>query len=677
MASPNTDVAVGKEPVLAKIETSRSERQIDARNWDLCLAFLEGRQYVFWDKVQSQFINIPQQQLTGRNRITINKLLNGYRSVVSALATSYPSIVVTGETGSYAEITQSEASELALRWFWADQQIEEVFTECAKWLTSVGNVGIYTVWNEETETIETDYVSPYNIFWEPGTGHPKESRWVAIKKLVAREEMIRCYPDFAEQLESVAAETAREQTRPGTGSTQGATTVPENMLAFYEVVFRDGHIEFWVGSSGSGVKVLSRPTPGRCFPFQFVRYTDIPGRLWGLGMMTQALDLQSMYNRSRNLIFDAGELMTNPIWLVPTTTGILQGQISNAPGKTLFYKPAGGKPERVSGSEMPAFFQNSIDKMDAEMMDITGRQATSLGKRPKGITAAKAIEELTHQDDSQLQITAHGMETAAKELAKVVLMFMQEYYTEKKFIKIMGVNGRTIHREIDHQDLIANPMIHIEAGSLFRDEVEDRDQKTMQALQSKLITPEEARARLSMHVGNRDAVKKMQAYAHAEELLDGATGKRDQMVDGQIFHIGIEIWPFDDLQAIHEVFMEFVRSSEYAALGEGRSTYVRDILAAVSLFMAGNTDPNAFDKQVNQKVWPLQPRDPAVAAQEIEGSGNVQAGQQIAGAAQMMADKGQQLQTTNQLVRGNQPTPTQPVGQAGVVQAPVPGETPQ
>ena len=630
--------------IMQKIDTARQERLPDARTWDLCLAFLEGRQYLTWDKLQNQFINMPQA--TGRSRVVINKLLNKYRNIVSKLSAQYPSMVVTSIADSYEDVTKSEGSELSLRWYYQDQDMPEKFGELTRWGSATGNGALHTSYDERAKKIVTKVVSPYNLFWEPGVNNPAEALWAAVMSLVPRQELIDTYPDFKAQLEEITSESQRDQKRPGGGFTQGGLQVPDDRLAFYEVIYKDGHCEF---RCGPDLVLHTWETPGKVFPLQFFRYTDVPGRLWGLGLLVQLLDLQSMYNRARNMVFDSGELMANPMWMIPKNSGLTNDSITNSPGKKVFYNASAPEPHQVKGAELPAYFQNSIHEIDQEMNDVAGTNDVQLGKRPVNFSSGTAIKEMTDNATSQLQMTQDNLEKCAKDHAKVVLVYMQAYYTEGQFIKIFNVNGRTLSRTVKSSDLISMPSIFLEAGSLFRDEAQDRDQKTMQLFQAKLISPEDALKRLSMHIGNRDAVKNMVAYAHAEELLAASTGARDKFdpVEQRMLMKGVEIWPTDDLNAIQEVFMEYVRSAGYSMLPDGRQQYVRDILMAVRNFGKGLT-PGQMDQANNQKVWPIQTPDPREAAQLIAGSSNDEAGQQIAQEAQTMADRGQDLQNAQQ-----------------------------
>ena len=643
------------EAIKAKLEQSRTERTMDARAWDLCLAFLEGRQYLTWDKLQNAFINLPQAN--GRSRVVINKLLNKYRNVTSRLSTNYPSIVATGAGDSYEEVTKSEASELALKWYWADQKMAAKLAEAIKWLSACGNVGLQQYYDENAKKICTKVISPYDILWEPGASHPDESSWVAIHSLVMRSELEETYPDFKVQIETISAETQRDQRRPGGGMTQGGITVPEDRLSLYEVIYRDGHCEFIC----SDLTLTTWETPGKVFPFQFIRYTDIPGRLWGLGLLVQLLDLQSMYNRGRNMVFDSGELMANPMWMIPKGSGVSEEAISNSPGKKVFYNAAAGSPSRIGGPELPAYFQNSIKEIDLEMSDVAGVNDVQVGKRPVNFSSGEAIKEMTANAVSQLQMTQDNIEAAVAEMARIVLIFMSAYYTEAQFMKMLDVNGRVVSAQIKGTDLIQMPNIHLEAGTLFRDEAEDRDAKTMQMLQTGLIDKDEARTRLSFHLGNRDAVKRMAAFAHAEQLLKAASGKLDTFNPrtGTVVPLGVEIWPTDDLEAIQDVFTEYVRSMDYLKLGDSRQQYIRDILVAVKNY-GKPVDPNQMDQLQNEKVWPIQPKDPMAAAQEIAGSSNALAGQQIAGEASMMSSRGAQLQNIRQELAGSAAPPPVP-----------------
>jgi hypothetical protein len=146
--------------------------------------------------------------------------------------------------------------------------------------------------------------------------------------------------------------------------------------------------------------------------------------------------------------------------------------------------------------------------------------------------------------------------------------------------------------------------VFIESGSLFRNEKQDRDQKIIDLLQLGLIDKNTAITELQFGTGNAFVTEKMEAMAHANDILQAAAMGNE-----------IEIFTTDDLQAFREVFSNFIRSPDYYSLPEERQNYLRDVLISIETF---GTPENQFaDKLVNDRVFPRVSKNPGAVADQV------------------------------------------------------------
>ena len=99
--------------------------------------------------------------------------------------------------------------------------------------------------------------------------------------------------------------------------------------------------------------------------------------------------------------------------------------------------------------------------------------------------------------------------------------------------------GGFIYNSIQAVDIVDEPEIWIEAGSLFRDETADRDQKIMDLMQAGLIDKDTAVRELSFKTGGGYLMDQIANRNHALEMLEGV--KQGAQV---------EIFSTDDLSLI-------------------------------------------------------------------------------------------------------------------------------
>ena len=562
------------------VNTSDFRKTTERKLWDISLLFLEGKQWMQYDTTR----NMVAGQIRSESswKITVNLLINIFRNLLSKLATEYPSIAVTPATAMTDDILKAQATELALKYFWNQQKMKEKLANSFSWLLSCGTVGLHSFYDEETKTIKCEVVSPYDLIFEPFVSSPDEADWIAIRRHVKKYELIKQFPKHKKLIQE-ASDSLSPSTRAGEASLE---QVPKDRLEIFECYWRDGKHAFILGSE----YLYKGTNPIGDIPISVIRYTEVPGKLWGVGLLAPLIDMQWLYNKSRSQVLQNIELMANPKWLIPKTAGVNPNSITNRPGEKVYYNAAGGTPQQIGAAALPGHVFDNITRLQSEMMDVSGIHSTSLGKRAVGITSGKAMQTLSEQDMSQLQITQLNIEERMRSVATHVITLMKYYYKEDKMIRMMDGLGKMVFKEINNADYVEDPEVFIEAGSLFRDEAQDRDAKILQLYELKLLPPEEALKELSYKTGNKFVIERMQDMAHAQELLEAAT-----------MGYQIEIFRTDNLGVFKEVFGGYMRQSVYYSLSEERQNYIRDIY--VALEGAGEAvDPN--EAAARDRIFP-------------------------------------------------------------------------
>ena len=571
------------------LDDSNNSKQIITRIWDLCLHYLEGRQHLVYDRSMSNYV-VGRELQGNRQRATINLLLNLYRNIISRLSINYPSVAVLPASPTPDDIVKAKSSETALHYYWNSADCKQLLEKAIKWLVSCGNVGLNTYYDPDKECVMTEVISPYDIFFEKGAIDYNDSRFVAIRRFHVREELAEMFPEHKEYIMKAPSYTQQDQTSDY-GYTAQNHSVPQGRLETYDFYDKHGELRICLNE-----KVLFKTkTPKGIMPFQHIRYTDVPNRIWGLGLLEPLIELQTLYNTARAQIIKNVELMSNPKWLVPKTAGVNPNAITNRAGEKIFYNPAGGTPQQIPMAGLPAYVIQNIQQISEEMKDVAGIHSVSLGRRQVGVTSGKGIEALATQDISQLQITQQQIEDAVKQMAKVVLVMMKTYYKEAKFVRMLDRTGKVIFKQLRDTDIVDDPEIFIEAGSMFRAEADDKDARIVQMLQLGLIDKETALKEMTFRTGNAYALEEMEDLAHAEEILAA-------VADGQ----QVEIFATDNLDAFMEVFSNYIKSDDFYSKPLERQEYIRDVFhAIIDKKMGGQTnimrDDKVYPRQVNNQ----------------------------------------------------------------------------
>tara|TARA_Y100000592_G_scaffold13051_1_gene18404 strand:- start:19718 stop:21673 length:1956 start_codon:yes stop_codon:yes gene_type:complete len=597
------------------IDSSRRLKSRYIRIWDMCNLFLQGKQHLKYDSYNKSFAG--ERRRPGRQRVTINMILNIYRNMLARLAMAYPSITVLPSSDSVEDIVKAQSCETALKWYWHSEAMNETLGDLVSHLLVTGNAGVHTYYDSEVEKIRTKIINPYDMFFEPGANSFEESRFIAIRHLVHKKDLARSYPEYAEFImkQPDADLSAHNSMYATVTGTQNYSL--KERIELFEVYHVDGMVCQLVGTK----KLYTGTWPGKILPVQFVNYTKMPNRLWGTGMIEPLLELQSLYNRGRAQIVENAELMGNPKWLIPKGAGLSKNALSSSrPGEKVMYNAnTGPAPTQISAAPIPAYVVDNIKQINAEMMDIAGVHSTSLGKRAIGIESGAAIEALSSKDAQQLQVTQDNIERGVKDLAEVVLTYMRKFYPEEKMMRIMDETGRIVFHQLRQTDINEGADVYLEAGSLFRDEKQDRDKRIMELLQAGLIEKDQALQELHFKTGNAFITKKMRALSHAQDMLEA-------VLRGAF----IEIMPTDDLKAFEKTFGDFMQTRTFYDLEPERQEYVRDVLIAVTTF--GMEQQEQAEQMMKRTVFPQQAPQEQEAKQLVASAGSPNTQQQIASA---------------------------------------------
>jgi hypothetical protein len=590
---------------------SQTQKGQITRVWDLSLLYLQGKQNVRYDKNIQQFLALRSQP--GRNKLVINLILNIFKAVVSRLTVNYPNVSILPASGSEEDILKARASEEALKYFFHKENVKETFEKAFLWLVSTGNVALHQVYNAEKKCVEVKVVSPYDLFFESGADSIEQSSFVSIRETVRKDDLCKAYPQHEEAIRAVAT-TSKDSdpstistTSVGTYSTQDPYSYPR--VEIQETYWKDGKYAVTVGNT---YLFKGRNPTGEILPVQHIRYTEIPMNLWGMGLIEPIIDLQNQYNKIRNQITQNIELMSNPKWLVPKTAGVNASSIRGTPGEIIYYNAGGGAPVQVTGTGLPGYVLDALSRSQGEMMDVSGIHSTTLGKRAVGITSGKAIEALAKQDVSQLTLTQENIEKAVRKMFTVTLLLMKQYYSEEKFIRMFDDKGRFIFNKISNTDIVDVPEIFIEAGSLFRDESQDRDAKVLELLQLGLIDKEAALKELTFKTGNKYIMDTMRDRNHALDILNGVKEGAQ-----------VEIFASDNLQAFSEIFGDFMKTNDYYELDEDTRDYIRDVYVSITTYQPPQGGSPA-EIRAAMKVFPKAPpiQQPMVNAAEMVTMGD-------------------------------------------------------
>lgn len=541
---PTNDVKLptaGK--ISSQINESRNDRVPEVAQWNHVLRFLNNEQYYSYGVDRRSLV--ASRVSPGQNEVVTNLMLPIFRATISMLRTRLPRITVVPTTPSIDNITKAKASSVALHAWWSQAAMDDQLAEAVRWLSSCGTVALHTYYDSGTRKIVTECVNPYDLFFEPYTVTDKEWQWVAIRSTVPKAAAIRAFPECAEYIKQLAGN------RDPNDQQGKQRREAENRIDVYRVYWKNGRVGVLIGSKWAWQGKM----PQCILPVSIIRFHDIPTNIYGMAQLYPTIDIQRSYNRFKNFSLDIADTMSNPVWIVPSNSGISSQNLNNQPGAVVRYNSLGQPPRREPGISPPPGLFDIQGREHAVMFDVASMHAPTTGKRTTGVTSGVAIRELREGDIGALEFTMQDINRAVEKTCAHVLVLMKAHIPESEFVHAMDQSaGVVVYREIRDTDIVSSPEIRIEASSLFVTKAIEKDQQIEKWLQLQLMTPQEARKHLSMRISDKDSLQEMIDNSHAQDLLEYCK-------KGGRIHFSLA----DNVSAIKQVFEEYIRSPQYYA----------------------------------------------------------------------------------------------------------------
>jgi hypothetical protein len=170
------------------------------------------------------------------------------------------------------------------------------------------------------------------------------------------------------------------------------------------------------------------------FPFAIYKNYLDPRSFWGISEVEQLKGPQQIFNKVINFVLDVLTYAGNPIWLVPTMSGVKPGSFHSAPGMQV---PFDGErpPQRVEGAQLQPYVIQIIDRLETWFNDIAGTRDVTRGIKPPGVTANAAIENLQDAAQTRIREKMRHMDVYLQEVGQQWVQLALQHYTAPRVFR--------------------------------------------------------------------------------------------------------------------------------------------------------------------------------------------------------------------------------------------------
>lgn len=294
--------------------------------------------------------------------------------------------------------------------------------------------GSYERMNQYQGDVAVETVDPTNIYFDPAATRVEDCNYI-IYAVVKSTEWIKEYWGVEVSNENTSQTDIYNRPILNNNTTKKAT--------FYEYWYKeDGQLNVIYAAGNKVLKHIRGVYKHGRYPFvPFVAKKNRKSIL-GISECRNLLNNQKLLNKLVEIPVTNALMLANPIMLIDASSGIDPNKVTSKPGQIWMVRDGVDKgvkylnPPVISGE-----VRGLIDQMKTFMERIGGIYDATTGETPGGVTAASAIQLLQEQGSIPIKAILRNLYSTLKEVYEQMVELMKEFYTETRYLRVMGKNG--------------------------------------------------------------------------------------------------------------------------------------------------------------------------------------------------------------------------------------------
>lgn len=552
----------------SKFDQIKAQRAKLDQQWKLNLAFYNGKQYAFIDRVgRIQTLSTSDGDKPRHLvRLVSNQILPGSQSLLAKLTKTKPVISATPGSASDHDVKAAQMAEDLMEYWWQDLHLDDALEEALLWGIIAGQGYWKITWDEhagkamrfllgpdgkpivddaqatafrsQLETygippqeqvvymgdIKVDVMSPFNVYIDPAAKTFKDAKYaICVHYLDPDEIKSRWNVDVTPDSVPNDADSSLPFNDSFTSANRTVSAV-YIMYVLPHAAVPNGRYVAWTTGPNKILEDTKWPYPVNELPIVKFPGVRVPGRVYDTSVVEHAIPLQKELNKTLSQIVEYKNLTIKPrVW---APTGSLRQRITNEAGAVYEFTPiAGLKPEIERLPTMPPYVFQHLETISDSLRDMFGLSAVTEGQVPPNVEAGVAIDLLQEMSTDRLAPTIKLMETALQRSGQLMLNLAQKYYIEPRLLKIRGSGGSVQVRKFTQADIQGGVSVHVEGGSALPRTRAGRQARIQSYVEMGVLKPEQAWKYLD--IADLKSVSKMfqsdedMAYREHEKLIKG------------------------------------------------------------------------------------------------------------------------------------------------------------
>ncbi len=499
----------GAEELAQRRKQLQDMRSTDLRDWALNRAFLNGNQWSFYNRVNTQVESLPTEDGDKPRylvRLVSNQILPGVQSFVAMLTKTKPQIYATPDSPAGADRKAAEMGERLYEYWWHEFNMTTklqqalMHTTLSKgywkitWDKNAGKPMRFTINPEDGQPIVNDRLRELfiqelqqsgldpaqfekrvtlgdicvevmkgeNVWLSPGAQTPEEATYAICRHSMTPEQIKDAYGKDV-QPDSMPEDDDAPLTFGQIRLDKKTNNMVKNVYVGYFVPSKSqpkGRVVAWIESPNE----ILQDGPWN-YPFNELPLIGFPG----MGdddrpLVTDARPIQKELNRTLSQIVMHKNLTVKPQVFAPHNS--LTSKLTSEPGAVFGYNPIGGlKPEWRDMPTLPQSVFQILQDIQMRLDRLFNLQAVTRGDVPPNVEAGVAIDLLQEAAVDQVSPLIQRIEMSLARAGMMMAKLAQVYYIEPRLLKIKGPSGSNQVYHFLNADLQGGFTFHSEAGS--------------------------------------------------------------------------------------------------------------------------------------------------------------------------------------------------------------------
>lgn len=481
--------------VKGKLDLGLELRRPFEREWLVNLAFLAGRQYVFFNSQAHMLQQVSR--IKGRQRRVDNILLPKWRRQVADLIQDDPQMTVVPNTNEDEDVKSAKVGSKVLQYFWRTQRMKRKRRELAGWIYATGNGFLDDRWNGKLGPTSLDPKSGKLVYlgdvdagiWSPfeivlpvvflGDTDLHRMPWLIKAKWRTLDYIRGLYKKGAAVVsEAFPQPLMGSDLISGRVGTAGGKIEGATLIEFYHQPCTSYPNGLMI-SAANGVVLQKEDYPYNYYNLEHFKDIDIPGVFWGRGTLTEAVPLQVRWNKTQNSVDEYNQIAAKGKLLTPKGSN-LEIAPDDTHGEIVTYKPVmGHKPEWLTMKGLPPSMELTMQTVKISLEDLYSSHEVSRGTNKSDIRSGDMVSLLLEQDAFG-KISSHAIfEEGLEAWGSRILKRFQDGYETDRMIKVVGRDNEYEVFAFKGSDLRDNTDVAVKRQSSLPDSRVLRNQEVM------------------------------------------------------------------------------------------------------------------------------------------------------------------------------------------------------